>query len=74
VQGDRHLGGCIGSSSVESHIHIQHFLMPKVEDREGVEGRRCDVCVGFPSLDEVGLSNRTVCESSDVIEGAVDSS
>jgi hypothetical protein len=75
VQGDRHRAGFVGSSSVESHMQIQHFLIPRVEEREGAGGRGCVVPLGFSSwVEEVGLSRRTVWESSEIMEGAADSS
>jgi hypothetical protein len=74
VQGDRHFGGLRGSSSVESQIHIQHFLIPRVEERESAWGRGWDASVCSSLLvDEPGLSSRTVWESSDIMDGAVDS-
>ena len=52
-------------------MQIQHFLMPIVDEREGMEGRGVAVSPrAFSGLSLVeGVLSRTVCESSDVIEG-----
>ena len=59
----------MGSSSVESHIHIQHFLMPVVDDLES--GGGLDVCSseGLSSFRSEGEFRRTVSESSEFMAG-----
>jgi hypothetical protein len=71
VQGDIQTGGLTGSSSVESQMHIQHFLTPRVDERGGMDGRgvACSEVELVGACVEEELLSNTVSESSEVIEG-----